>query len=123
MNDARRAVLTTVDRDGYPHAVPVCFATGEELIFSAIDHKPKTTTSLARLRHIDDRNYATMLFDRYDEDWSKLGWVMARGRAHIDPPGTANSQLGARYAQYLERPPRGPVIVVRPERISWWLAR
>ncbi len=123
VDQAPRAVLTTIDDDGRPHAVPVCFAVSGSHIFTAIDHKPKTTTSLARLRHIEARPFATVLVDRYDDDWSKLGWVMVRGRARIDHPGAAGSELEARYRQYRERPPEGPVIVIEPQRISWWLAQ
>jgi hypothetical protein len=45
---------------------------------------------------------------------------MVRGSARLDAPGSADAELAARYEQYRDTPPQGPVIVVRPERISWW---
>jgi PPOX class probable F420-dependent enzyme len=120
VTDARRAVLATVGRDGAPHAVPVCFALWRDGIVTAIDHKPKSGRPLARLANIEAGGRATFLFDRWSEDWRRLGWVMARGPARVEPPGSAARELAARYPQYGERPPQGPVIVLRPERVLWW---
>lgn len=120
---ARRAVLTTIDDEGRPHAVPICFAVSAGDIVTPIDHKPKTTTALARVRHIEQRSFATVLFDRYNDDWSQLGWVMVRGRARLGEAGIAREELAARYSQYRDRPPHGEAIVIEPERISWWLAQ
>jgi len=121
MNAARRAVLTTLDRFGNPHAVPVCFAVvGTELV-TAIDHKPKSDRRPARLENVVRNPAAAMLFDRWDEDWRRLGWVLVRGVARIDAPGTGATELARRYPQYSERPPAGDVIALSPERITWWL--
>jgi PPOX class probable F420-dependent enzyme len=119
IDGARRAVLTTVDADG-PHSVPVCFAVlGQELV-TAIDHKPKAAGTPARLRNVRDDPAVTLLIDRWDEDWERLAWVMVRGRARIEPPGTGSDALLARYPQYGERPPSGDAIVIAPHRILWW---
>ena len=120
VNDARRAVLTTVDEHGRPHAVPVCFAIDGDCIVSAVDRKPKSTAKLARLRNVRATSVATVLFDRWDEDWERLAWVMVRGHASVAPPGTAGPQLAARYPQYRSSPPQGEVIVVVPQRITYW---
>lgn len=120
VTDARRGVLATVSPDGAPHAVPVCFALWRDGIASAIDHKPKSGRPLARLANVEADGRAAFLFDRWSEDWRHLGWVMARGRARIEPPGSAARELAERYPQYRERAPQGPVIVVRPERVLWW---
>lgn len=123
VEQARRAVLTTIDEQGRPHAVPICFTISADQIFTPIDHKPKKTTTLARVRHVSSRPFATVLFDRYDDDWSNLGWVMVRGTARVEDATTATEGLAVRYRQYRERPPRGQTIAIRPERISWWLAQ
>jgi PPOX class probable F420-dependent enzyme len=122
LQHARRAVLTTIDDHGRPHAVPICFAVSHGNVVTPIDHKPKKTRALARIRHIEDRPLATVLFDRYDDDWSNLGWVMVRGNARIGSADSARDELAARYPQYRERPPEGPLIVIEPERITWWLS-
>jgi PPOX class probable F420-dependent enzyme len=113
-------VLATVDGVGRAHAVPVCFAVRTGELVTAVDHKPKSGSKLARISNIERSGRATFLMDRWSEDWRRLGWVMVRGSARLDPPGSADAELAARYEQYRDTPPRGPVIVVRPERISWW---
>lgn len=120
MDEARRAVLATIGADGVPRPVPITFALRDGDIVSAIDHKPKSGRVPARLANIAARAAVSVLFDRYDDDWEALGWVMVRGRARIEPPGTANEVLRARYPQYAAHPPAGAVIAITPERISWW---
>lgn len=121
MLNARRAVLSTLDRLGKPHAVPVCFAVmGSELV-TAIDHKPKSDRRPARLANVERNPAAAMLFDRWDEDWRRLGWVLVRGEARIEAPGTGAPELVRRYPQYSIQPPDGEVIALSPVRVTWWL--
>jgi PPOX class probable F420-dependent enzyme len=121
MHDARRAVFSTLDRFGRPHAVPVCFAVvGGELV-SAIDHKPKSDRRPARLANVERNPAAAMLFDRWNEDWRRLGWVLVRGDARIEAPGTGVPELVRRYSQYSTHPPEGEVIALSPVRVTWWL--
>lgn len=119
---ARVVRLATVGPDGRPHQVPICFALDDDTIWSAIDHKPKRTRSLRRLENIAASPEVAILADRYEEDWSRLWWVRADGRARIaegDSPerSRAVELLVARYEQYRERPPEGPAIAV--EVVSW----
>jgi PPOX class probable F420-dependent enzyme len=119
---ARVARFATVAPDGRPMLVPVCFAIEGETIYHAIDHKPKTGRALARLRNVRAEPRASLLADHYDdEDWSALWWVRADGSARVldDAPG-AIDLLVARYAQYRERRPAGPVIALHVERIRSW---
>ena len=114
-------MLSTAGADGRAALVPICFALrGEELI-SAIDHKPKSSRDPARVRNLSRDPRVTVLFDRWSEDWSELGWVRVEGVARLEPPGYAAEELRARYSQYDERSPSGEVIVVSPERVLWWL--
>ena len=121
VHEARRAVLSTLDRFGKPHAVPVCFAVVHDELVTAIDHKPKSKRRAARLVNVERNPAAAMLFDRWDEDWRRLGWVLVRGVARIEPPGTGSLELVRRYPQYSRRPPDGEVIALSPERVTWWL--
>ena len=120
VEDARRAVLATIDAAGRPHAVPVCFAIVNDEVVTAIDQKPKSTIRPARLVNVERAGNATMMFDRWDEDWTRLGWVMVRGQARVAPPGTTLDELVDRYRQYRESRPTGNVIVVTPDDIVWW---
>jgi PPOX class probable F420-dependent enzyme len=118
---ARRAFLATIDARGRPHLLPIGFAIEEGRILSAVDQKPKSGSRLARLRHIEGNPTATVTFDRWNEDWTQLGWVMVRGRATIESPGTGRSAFRERYPQYGAGEPSGDVIAVAPEGIVWWM--
>ncbi|QFU90046.1 TIGR03668 family PPOX class F420-dependent oxidoreductase [Amycolatopsis sp. YIM 10] len=107
----RVATLGTVTEAGAPHLVPVTFAVlGAEICF-AIDHKPKRTRDLARLRHIAANPAVSFLADRYADDWNQLWWVRADGRATVlDEHPEAIAALRAKYPQYRDAPPEGPIV-------------
>jgi PPOX class probable F420-dependent enzyme len=121
----RVARLATVG-DGRPHLVPVVFAVVGGRVVTAIDHKPKTTANLRRLRNIRDNPMVSLLVDHYDDDWARLWWVRADGLARVVEAGTdreaALDALAAKYHQYRERRPDGPVIVVDVTRWTGWSA-
>jgi PPOX class probable F420-dependent enzyme len=124
---ARVARLATVRPDGRPHVVAVTFVFDSRTLVTAVDHKPKTTTSLQRLRNIEAHPVASVLVDHYDDDWSQLWWVRADGSARVVPDGPerqeAVDRLTVKYPQYREDPPDGPVIVVTVEHWSSWSAQ
>jgi PPOX class probable F420-dependent enzyme len=123
---ARVARLATVGGPGSPHLVPVTFAVAGDRIFTAVDAKPKTTRDLRRLRNIRDNPRVAVLADHYDEDWSRLWWVRADGRASIlDDPDDMAGPIGlltGRYPQYRHSPPAGPVICVVVDHWAGWAA-
>ncbi len=124
--DSTVAVLATVTPDGRPHAVPVCFALDGAVIYFAVDHKPKRTTDLQRLRNIAANPAVSLLAEHYEHDWNRLWWVRADGIARVlaagDESDRALSLLIDRYAQYRERPPQGPVVAIAIDRLSGWSA-
>jgi PPOX class probable F420-dependent enzyme len=124
---ARVARLATADEGGRPHLVPVTFATDGDRVYVAIDHKPKTTTTgLKRLRNIERNPNVCLLADHYAEDWAALWWTRVDGRAAVIMAGDSGRApldlLAAKYPQYRERRPDGPVIVVEAERWTGWAA-
>jgi PPOX class probable F420-dependent enzyme len=120
LDGARVARLATVDPQGRPHVVPVCFALEGETLYTAVDEKPKRTRELQRLRNIGANPQVEVLIDHYEDDWSRLWWVRLRGTARIVDDLRAMELLAAKYSQYRERPPSGPVIAVSiDERIEW----
>jgi PPOX class probable F420-dependent enzyme len=120
---ARVARLATAGPAG-PHIVPIVFAVVGEVIYHAIDHKPKRTTALKRLENLRADPRASVLADGYDEDWERLWWVRADGVGSILAPGHAEAigALREKYEQYRARPPLGPVVAVKVERWSEWSA-
>ncbi|MFI5623423.1 TIGR03668 family PPOX class F420-dependent oxidoreductase [Nocardioides sp. NPDC051685] len=119
--DARVARLATVSADGAPRIVPTVFALADEEILTAVDHKPKSTTRLRRLQDIAAHPAVSLLADAYDDDWSQLWWARADGVARVHETYDLGP-LVAKYADYRERPPAGPVIVIEVTRWSGWSA-
>jgi PPOX class probable F420-dependent enzyme len=126
VDSSRVARLATVAADGRPHLVPVCYVVVGEIAYTAIDHKPKRGTQLRRVTNIEATGVACLLVDHYSEDWSTLYWVRLDGRARVvTDPGeraAAIAALVAKYQQYAERRPTGPVLALDIERWSGWSA-
>ena len=129
VESARVAHLATASSDGAPHVVAVTFVLIGDDIFIAIDEKPKTTTRLKRLRNIEQNPRAALLVDVYDDDWSKLGWAMLRGRAMVLAPGTETTpvrdeilaELRAKYPPYHDHALADrPLIRLHVERVTSW---
>jgi PPOX class probable F420-dependent enzyme len=119
--------LATADAHGVPHVVPVCFAILKGALYITIDRKPKRAAGkeLKRIRNIAENPVAAVVVDRYDEDWTRLGWVMLRGRAEVLSEGAehrdAQALLRSRYGQLdAMRIEDLPVIAVRIERVTSW---
>jgi PPOX class probable F420-dependent enzyme len=123
---ARVGRLATVGAGGAPHLVPFCFAAEGDLLYSAVDSKPKRTERLRRLQNAAREPRVCVLVDHYEEDWSRLWWVRLDGRARELPAGPeaerATALLVAKYVQYQERPPAGPVLRIDVERWRGWSA-
>src|SRR5205807_10199664 len=79
---ARVARLATVNADGAPHLVPFCFALDGDVLYSAVDAKPKKTQRLQRLQNAAREPRVSVLVDHYEEDWARLWWVRLDGQAH-----------------------------------------
>jgi PPOX class probable F420-dependent enzyme len=126
MGEARVARLATAGGDGSPHLVPITFAVEGDLIYTAVDHKPKASRALRRLRNIAQNPRVALLADEYGEAWEKLWWVHVDGRAEVVTDAAAMrhpiDELVARYSQYRAHRPEGPVIVIRAERWVGWAA-
>jgi PPOX class probable F420-dependent enzyme len=117
--------LATADAGGAPFLTPVCFGLGETL-YITIDEKPKRRdVPLKRVRNILENPNVAFLVDRWDENWTRLGWVMLRGRADILQEGTehdaAQTLLRERYAQYRSMHLADlPVIALRVAHVASW---
>lgn len=122
---ARVARLATITPDGRPHLVPIVFALDGDVLYSAVDAKPKSTTALQRLANLAAHPAASVLADEYAEDWSRLWWVRGDGtgrRVEGAEVRAALDLLTARYPYYVSAPPPGPVLAVDISRWSGWAA-
>jgi PPOX class probable F420-dependent enzyme len=125
--EARRATLATLSPEGRPRLVPICFVladgtdrNGRPIVYTPLDEKPKRVDDprqLARVRDLLVLPEATLLVDRWDEDWSRLAWLRAFGTAELMEPqpheraehAAAVEALERKYEQY-----RDQVLAQRP---------
>lgn len=123
----RVARLATADAGGRPHVIPICFVVDGNTVYFTIDEKPKRISGvpLKRISNMRENPNVALVVDRYDDDWSRLGWVMMQGRADLleagDEHDRAQDGLRARYHQ-LEgmRIEALPVIAIRIEHAASW---
>jgi coenzyme F420-0:L-glutamate ligase / coenzyme F420-1:gamma-L-glutamate ligase len=130
LEQARVARLATFDVDAGPHLVPVCFASEGQVLYTALDQKAKRVPPerLVRVRNICAEPRVALLIDHFEEDWSRLWYVLIRGTAQLLPPsaheerGRAIRRLRAKYLQYTPEmlPDDAPLIRIRPERVTSW---
>ena len=124
---ARVARLATTDPDGRPHLVPIVFALDGDKLYSAVDRKPKRSSTLRRIENARARPDVTILVDHYEEDWGRLWWIRLRGRARVlddgDERDRALALLQEKYPQYRTEPPDGPVLGVDITEVREWAGR
>jgi PPOX class probable F420-dependent enzyme len=125
---SRVARLATADERGRPHIVPVTFDVDGDSVVIVVDAKPKRTTDLRRLRNIRANPSVSLLADHYEDDWAALWWVRADGTALVVEAREETEEeriapvrrLQARYPQYREMVPTGPVIAITVTGWSGW---
>ena len=128
LSTARVAHLATSDQYARPHVVPIVFVCIDDVLYTPLDRKPKRDDdwhALRRVRNIETNGRVAIVVDRYDENWSRLAWVMVEGVATILESGEARDSaaalLVAKYAQYETLPLDGrPIVRVEIERASEW---
>lgn len=117
--DARTATLATLAPSGRARLVPICFVVGADArdgrprIYSPLDDKPKRSDDphdLARVQDLLVLPEATLLVERWSEDWSQLAWVRLDGRGELLEPephereehASAIATLRNKYPQYAD---------------------
>jgi PPOX class probable F420-dependent enzyme len=136
--EARSATLATTAPDGRPRLVPICFVVGGDdrlgrpLLYSPLDEKPKRSADphdLARVHDLLVLPEASLLVDRWSEDWSRLGWLRLHGRAELLEPepheheehAAAVRDLRAKYPQYVAQDlDHRPIIRLAIDRALAW---
>lgn len=123
----RVARLATADAGGHPHVIPICFVVDGDTVYFTIDEKPKRKSGvpLKRIANIRENPCVAMVVDRYEEDWSRLGWVMVQGHAEVldsgDEHDRAQASLKTRYRQLAGmRIEALPVVAIRIARAASW---
>ena len=127
LHNHRVARFATAEPSGQPHVVPICYAVSDDTMYFTIDEKRKQPTNkpLKRIRNIQKNPQVALVVDRYEDDWTQLGWVMVQGKAALLDDGEEHTKaqrlLKDRYPQ-LERMQITdlPVIAVRIKRVVSW---
>jgi coenzyme F420-0:L-glutamate ligase / coenzyme F420-1:gamma-L-glutamate ligase len=125
---ARVARLATVDAKGRPHVVPICFAYDGKVFYTGIDRKPKRVPAerLTRVRNIGTTPQVALVVDEYFEDWTRLWYVLVRGRAvlvrNAEERRRAIRMLRKKYRQYAAGMLEDDALVIRivPRTINSW---
>ncbi len=123
----RVARLATADAAGQPHVIPVVFAIDDRVLYTPLDEKPKRVAPgrLKRVRNMTANPRVAVVIDQYDEDWTRLAWVLVTGRSEIVEDGAAHAAgvrlLHGKYPQYEAMPlDHRPIVVVTPLRVTSW---
>ena len=101
-------------------------------LYSPLDAKPKSVSDpheLGRVQDILVLPVATLLVDRWSEDWTELGWLRIETRAELLEPephereehAAAVTALLAKYPQYATHDlDERPIIRFRVDRVVAW---
>lgn len=136
IDKARIARLATVDSKSKPRLVPVVFAFDGEHYYIPIDKKTKQEPSrpekLKRVKNIQKNPNIALLIDEYNEDWTKLYFVMIQGRALLISNKKGEQQnellllekahklLSEKYHHYQKIGIGEYVIMIYPYKIMSW---
>lgn len=122
------ARLATVNAQGSPSTVPICFVFDGQHLYSVLDRKPKSVQpdKLKRVRNIRSNPHVSLVLDSYDEDWDALWYILINGEADLLYSGMAGHEeavalLRMKYHQYGEMDiDDSPVIRITPQRVTSW---
>ena len=136
INTARLARLATVDLECKPHLVPVVFVydNDRDSYFIPIDEKTKRyrPENLKRVRNIKENPNVALLIDEYNEDWTKLYFIMIQGEASIiggkkeldqnemSSLKKAHKLLRHKYPQYQKIGVGEYVIMIMSQKVIAW---
>lgn len=128
LRSARVGRLATLTPEGAPHVVPFVFVVAGDAsatrLYWMVDEKPKRSKELQRLRNIEHQPAVELVVDEYDEDWTRLWWVRARGRARVvveaDERDAALGLLRTKYPQYASTSDPGLVVAIEVGTIAGW---
>jgi PPOX class probable F420-dependent enzyme len=136
INTARVARLATVDLECKPHLVPVVFVydNDHDFYFIPIDEKTKRSRpeNLKRVKNIKENPNVALLIDEYNEDWTKLYFIIIHGKASIIGGKKkldqnemsflkkAHKSLRNKYPQYKKIGVGEHVIMIMPRKVIAW---
>jgi PPOX class probable F420-dependent enzyme len=122
--------LATADSRGRPHVIPICYVCDDSCLYSVLDAKPKRVAvkNLKRVLNIQENPRVAVVVDEYDEDWTRLAYVLLHGTAQVLTGGEEHARalrlLREKYPQYRAMQLEGcPVICMAVQRVISWAYR
>ena len=123
--------LATAASNLQPYATPVVFILQNENVYVPLDEKHKTVSisELKRVKNIQKNPKVCFLVHHYDEDWTKLWFVMITGYATLvnATSETLNTKLKTihnkflnKYSQYNKISVGKFYIRIRINKTSYW---
>ena len=133
IDKATVARLATVDSECKPHLIPVVFVFDNDCYFIPIDEKTKRSKpeNLKRTKNIQQNPNVALLIDEYNEDWTKLYFIMIQGKASIIGGKElernellllekAHKLLCDKYVQYQKIGIGKYIIMIIPQKVITW---
>ncbi len=130
------ARLATLNVDGSPHQIPIVFTWYDDCFWSPIDGKPKQKAQPTRVQNAIANPVASLLIDKYDDDWRQLWWLRAdleitvvqlneADAETLEIANHAKKKLEEKYPQYdstlvLREP--ATILLMRPTAFTSWCA-
>ncbi|MGE5822453.1 MAG: pyridoxamine 5'-phosphate oxidase family protein [Nitrososphaerota archaeon] len=123
--------LATAASNLQPYATPVVFILHNNNIYVPLDQKPKTVSisELKRVKNIQENPKVCFLVHHYDEDWTKLWFVMITGYATLvngtsktlrTKLKTIHNKFLSKYSQYNKISVGSFYITIRIDKSTYW---
>ena len=116
--------VTTVDKNGVPHNVPVCHVMEGNNIYFATGKKSK------KIKNLKENSKVSLVCDEYTEIWSHLRGILIQGEARIISKRAEfrklRNLLYQKYTQYEREAPikEGNTVIIEvivQHIVSWGL--
>ena len=123
--------LATAASNLQPYATPVVFILHNGKIYVPLDQKPKAVTilKLKRVKNIQENPKVCFLVHHYDEDWTRLWFVMITGYATLVNGSlekirtelkTIHNKFLSKYSQYNKISVGNFYIRIRINKTAYW---
>jgi PPOX class probable F420-dependent enzyme len=131
LNNTNVAYLATATSNRQPYVTPVVFILQNGNIYVPLDEKPKTVSisQLKRVKNIQENPNVCFLIHHYEEDWSKLWFVMLTGYATLvnatseisrSKQNTMHTKFLSKYSQYKKIGTGNLYIRIKINKITYW---
>ena len=118
-------LTTTGNKSGQPRTVPVMQIEdgGKRYVIGSMGGAPEDP---AWIKNIQKTPQVALLVDHYNEDWTRLWYVLVRGEAElVSAPAERKRAIQCLRAKYPQYSPEmleddAPLLRITPQRITAW---